>query len=112
MVNTQPDTTSQLPNPDRVLESIPVKGNAWEYMLQCILALAPETKQAVIDNALKQTIKHFGKDRHYLGGKDYNDIQSRNARIKHAYWRNGERVVKIAWEEKLCERQIWNIIKS
>ena len=97
---------------DKALAAVPVQGNPYDYLMSCVLALAPQLSQAITDSAMKQTIKNFGQQSHYLVGRYYKDIQARDASIKVDYWQKGERIPLLERRYGLSKSRLWEIIKS
>lgn len=104
--------TPQLPDYEKALAAVPVTGNPYEYMLSCVLAMAPDLSQAVTENALRATIQHYGQQSHYLVGRYYKDIDDRNAGIRADYWQKGERIPLLERRYGLSKSRLWEIIKS
>lgn len=97
---------------EKALAAVPVTGNPYEYMLSCVLAMAPELSQAITESALRATIQHYGQQSHYLVGRYYKDIEARNASIRADYWQKGERIPLLERRYGISKTRLWEIIKS
>lgn len=117
MVNTQPDTTTPLPNSARVLDAVPVIDDVIEYTIACALALSPpdiraEVRAHIARHASGQARRVFGGDRVYISRRLGEGTSERNAAIKRDYWQGGEHIPLLERRYGLSSSHLWRIIKS
>lgn len=97
---------------EKAAASVPVMGTPIDYFQACILAMAPDTKQAILDHANRLVCQNCGNQNWYQAGRYYKDIEARNASIKADYWQKGERIPLLERRYGISKARLWQIIKS
>jgi hypothetical protein len=90
------------------MAKVPIKGNAYDYMLECVLAMAPELSANIKRLALIQTAKHFGKDYNYLPAY-CRDIEHRDAEMK-MYFDKGAQINWLSRHYELSRTRVYEIV--
>lgn len=107
MVKTS--TPTDMPDTTAALQSIPHTDDVVEYMLRCVLALAPSLNQAVIDTADRHMREVWGGDRPYIARRAGDGLSTRNAAIRRDH-QAGERIPLLVRRYGLTARQISRIV--
>lgn len=82
-----------------------------DYTLACVLAMAPELSQALLQQASAQVRDTFGGDRVYVSRRAGEGSSARNAQIKRDYLA-GEHIPLLERRYGLKRSRLWEIIKS
>lgn len=98
-------------DPAVALAAVPHTDDVVEYAMRCVLALAPQLNQAVIDAAARQVRGTFGGERAYIGRKQGEGRSARNEQIRRDY-RNGERIPLLMRRYGLGRTQLHEILKG
>ena len=98
-------------DPAEALAAVPHTDDVIEYAMRCVLALAPQLNQAVIDAAARQVRGTFGGDRAYIGKKQGEGRSARNEAIRRDH-ENGERIPLLMRRYGLGRTQLHEIIKG
>lgn len=80
-----------------------------EYTLRCVLALAPNLSEAIVQAADRRARDLFGRSTAYVAARAGEGRSARNDAIRAAY-RAGERVPFLARRWQLSERMVWRIV--
>lgn len=98
-------------DPAAALAAVPHTDDVVEYLLGCVLALAPGLQQAVIDAADRQVRGAFGGERAYISRRHGEGRSARNEAIRRDH-RNGERIPLLMRRYQLSRPQIQRIISA
>lgn len=107
MVNNTPPTS--MPDTTAALQTVPHSDDIVEYMLQCVLALAPSLNQAVLDAADKHMREVWGGDRPYIARRSGDGLSARNAAIRRDH-QAGERIPLLMRRYGLSRFQLHRIL--
>jgi Mor family transcriptional regulator len=72
-------------NAQAALNRVPHSDDIIEYTLSCVLAMAPQLSQAMLQQANAQVRATFGGDRLYISRRAGEGSSERNAQIKRDY---------------------------
>jgi Mor family transcriptional regulator len=104
-------TKSEIKDPEKILATVPVSDDIVDYMMRCVLALAPDLSDAIRKSAEKQVYELFGGNRVWVSKTKGNGKFARNAQIRRDY-RSGERVTFLERRYGLSQARIWQIINE
>jgi len=95
---------------EKAMDTVPIKGNVFEYMLECVFACTPSAPKRIKNLVLKRTSTHFGQENHYL--KNYvRDLESRNAKIRSQH-QAGAQVNYLARHHGLSRSYVSSLVNA
>ena len=104
-----PPATQKLRAAADALHNVVHSDDVVEYTLRCVLALAPQLTQAVVDEADRHARSLFGSTKPYVARRQGDGRSERNDDIRRDY-RNGERLPYLVRKYRLTERRICQIL--
>jgi Mor family transcriptional regulator len=96
-------------DPAVVLAAVPHSDDVVEYTMRCVLALAPQLNQAVLDAADRQVRDVFGRCKPYVAVRQGEGRSERNEAIRRDF-QAGERVPLLMRRYDLSRATIMRIL--
>ena len=95
----------------QALAAVPTSDDVVDYLLRCVLALAPGLSEAVARQAEAQVRGTFGGARVYVGRRTGEGTAARNAAIRRDH-RAGERMELLERRYGLSRQHLWRIVNE